>query len=64
MGKYQGNGSLTRTTRKRVYNITINFTVLGREIAEWINPSQDRNKWLVVMSTVRSLRVPKVGTNG
>jgi hypothetical protein len=64
MGKYQGNGLLRVTTRNREYNITTNFTEIGWESAEWINPYQDRNKWLAVVSTVRSFRVPKVGTNG
>ena len=64
IGKYQGDGLLTGTTRNREYSITTNFTEIGWESVEWINPSQDRNKWLAVMSMVRSLRVPKVGTNG
>jgi hypothetical protein len=64
MGIYQGNCSLTGTKRNQEYNITSYFTEIGWESAERINSSQDRNKWLAVISKVRSLRVPKVGTNG
>jgi hypothetical protein len=64
MGIYRGYFSLTGTTRNRQYNITSYFTEIGWESAERINPSQDRNKWLAVTRTVRSLGVQKVGTNG
>jgi hypothetical protein len=57
MGKYQGNGLLTGTMRNGEYYITKNFIEIGWGRPECINPSQDTNKWLAVMSMVRRLKV-------
>jgi hypothetical protein len=48
------------TTHRWEDNIKMDLQEVGGSYGDWIELAQDRDRWRVLVSTVRNLRVPKM----
>jgi hypothetical protein len=58
VGRPEGRRPLGRTRRRWEDNIKIDLREIGFGDVDWIHLAQDRDKWLALVNTVMSLRVP------
>jgi hypothetical protein len=60
MGKPEGNRPLRRSRRRWMDNIKIlvELREIGWDDKDWINLTQDRDQWRVLVNTVMNHRVP------
>jgi hypothetical protein len=56
VGKPEGK----RTSRRWEDNIKMDLQEVGGSYGDWIELAQDRDRWRLLVSTVRNLRVPKM----
>jgi hypothetical protein len=57
VGKPEGRRPLGRPRRRRADSIKIDFRKIGWVGVEWVNLTQDRNLWRVLVNTVMNLLV-------
>ena len=60
VGKPEGRRQLRRPRRRWEDNIKMDFQEVGCGDMNWIELTQDRDRWRALVSTVRNLRVPKM----
>jgi len=60
VGKSEGKRPLERPRRRWEDNIKMDLQEVGRDCWDWMELSQDRNRWRALVSTVMNLRVPKM----
>ena len=58
--KPEGKKPLGRPRRRWEDNIKMDLQEMGRGCGDWMELSQDRDRWRALMSTVMNLRVPKM----
>ena len=58
MGKPVGKRPLGRTKRRWEDNIKMDLQEVGCEGMDWIDVSQDRNRWQALVNAVINLRFP------
>jgi hypothetical protein len=58
VGKLEGKRPLRRPRRRWEDNIRMDFQEVGFGCEDWIGLAQDRDRWRVLVSAVRNLRVP------
>ena len=58
MGKPEGNRLLGRPMRRWKDNIKMYFQAIGQEGLDWIDLTEDRDRWLALVNAVTNLRVP------
>jgi hypothetical protein len=58
VGKAEGKRQLGRPRRKWVDNIKMDLREIGWDGMDWIDLSQDREKWRTLVNTVMNIRVP------
>jgi len=63
VGKPEGKRPLGRSRRRWEDNIKMGLQEVGRGCGDWMELSQDRDRWRALVSTVRNLRVPKNAGN-
>ena len=63
MGKLEGNRPLGRSRRRWEDNIKMDLQEVGYEIMDWIELTQNRDRWLALVKAVMNLRVPKNAEN-
>jgi hypothetical protein len=56
--KPEGKGPPGRPRRRWLDNIKMNLQEVEYGIMDWIGPTQDRDRWREIVSTVMKLRVP------
>jgi hypothetical protein len=56
VGKPEGK----RTRRRWEDNIKMDLQEVGGSYGDWIELAQDRDRWRLLVGTVRNLRVPKM----
>ena len=59
VGKPVGKRPLGRPRRRWEDNIKMDLQEVGGSCGDWMELSQDRNRWRALVGTVRNLRVPK-----
>jgi hypothetical protein len=57
VGKPEGKKSLGRPRRRWEDNIKMDHREMGFEVVDWINLSQNRDRWRAVVNTVMNLPV-------
>jgi hypothetical protein len=57
MGKREGKNPLGRPRRRREDGIRMDLRDIGWGSADWIQLTQDRDRWRAVVNTVMNLRV-------
>jgi hypothetical protein len=60
VGKPEGKRPLGRPRRKWEDNIKMDLQEVDGSCVDWMELAQDRDRWRVLVGTVRNLRVPKV----
>jgi hypothetical protein len=55
VGKPEGKKSLWRPRRRWEYDIKMDFQEVGGGCGDWMELAQDRDKWRVLVSTVKNL---------
>ena len=60
VGKPEGKSPLGRPRRRWEDNIKMDLQEVGGSCGDWMELAQDRDRWRVLVSTVRNLRVPKM----
>ena len=60
LGKPDRKRPLGRPRRRWEDNIKMNIQEVGGLCGDWMELSQDRDRWRALLSTVRNLRVPKM----
>jgi len=60
VGKPEGKRPLGRPRRKWEDNIKMDLQEVGGGFEDWMELSQDRDRWQALVSTVMNLRVPKM----
>ena len=60
VGKREGKRPLGRPRGKWEDNIKMDLQEVGGSCGYWMELAQDRERWRVLVSTVRNLRVPKM----
>ena len=60
VGKPEGKRPLGRPRRRWEDNIKMDLQEVGESCGDWMELSQDRNRWRALVGTVRNLRVPKM----
>ena len=60
VGKPEGKGPLVRPRCRWEDNIKMNLQEVGWGFGDWMELAQDRDRWRVLVGTVRNLRVPKM----
>jgi hypothetical protein len=58
VGKPEGRRPLGRPRRRWKYNIKMDLREIGFGDVDWINLTQDMDRWRAVVNTVMNLRVP------
>jgi hypothetical protein len=58
VGKPEGKRQLGRPRRRWEDNIKIDVQEVGGGRGDWMELAQDRDRWRVLVSTVKNLRVP------
>ena len=58
VGKPEGKRPLGRQTRRWEDNIKMNLEEVGRGCADWMELSEDRDRWRALVSTVMNFGVP------
>ena len=58
VGKPEGKKPLGRPRRRWENNIKMNLEEVGRGCGDWMELTQDRDRWRALMSTVMNFRVP------
>ena len=58
MGKPQGKRPLGRPTRRWEDNIKMDLQEVGSGSIDWIELTQDRERWWALVNAVMNLRVP------
>jgi hypothetical protein len=58
VGKPEGKRPLGRSRCRWVDNIKMDLRAVGWHGVDWIDMSQDRNQWRVLVNTVLNFRVP------
>jgi hypothetical protein len=58
VGKPEGKRSLGRPRRRLEDNINVDLQEVGRGRGDWLELAQDRDRWRVLVGTVRDFRVP------
>ena len=58
VGKPEGKRPLGRPRRRWEDNIKMDSQEVGGSCGDWMELSQDRDRWRALVSTVRNLRVP------
>jgi hypothetical protein len=58
VGKPEGKRPLVRTRRRWEDNIKMDLQEVGWGCEDWIELSQDRDRWRALVSAVMNLRVP------
>jgi hypothetical protein len=58
VGKAEGKRPLGRPRRRWVDNIKMDLREIGWVGRDWIELTQDRDQWRVLLNTVMNLRVP------
>ena len=61
MGKPEGKRPLLRPRRRWEDNIKMDLQEVGGVCEDWMKLAQDRDRWRALVSTVRNIRVPKMG---
>jgi hypothetical protein len=59
VGKPEGKRALARPRLRLEDNIRMDIREIGWRGMDWINLSQDRNRWRDLVNTVMNLRVPE-----
>ena len=60
IGKPEGKRPLGRPRRRWEDNIKMDLQEVGGSCGDWMELSQDRDRWRALVSTVRNFRVPKM----
>ena len=60
VGKPAGKGPLGRTRCRWEDNIKMELQEVGGSCGDWMELAQDKDRWRVLVGTVRNLRVPKM----
>ena len=60
VGKPEGKRPLGRPRRRWEDNIKMDLREVGGGCEDWMELAQDRDRWRALVSTVMSLRVPKM----
>ena len=60
VGKPEGKRPLGRPRRRWEDNIKMDLQEVGGCCGDWMELSQDRDRWRALVSTVTNLRVPKM----
>ena len=60
VGKPEGKRRLGRLRRRWEDNIKMDLREVGEACGDWMELAQDRDRWWGLVSTVMSLRVPKM----
>jgi len=63
VGKPEGKSPLGRPRRRWEDNIKMDLQEVGGGCEDWMELSEDRNRWWALVSTVMNLRVPKNAGN-
>jgi hypothetical protein len=58
VGKSEGKRPLRRPKRRREDNIKTDLKEIGWVGMDWIDLTQDRDRWRALVNTVTNLRVP------
>jgi hypothetical protein len=58
VGKPEGKRPLGRPRHRWEDNIKMDLQVVGGGCGDWIESAQDRDRWRVLVSTVKNLQVP------
>ena len=58
VGKPEGKSPLGRPRRRWEDNIKMDLEEMGRGIGNWMELSQDRDRWRALVSTVMNFGVP------
>jgi hypothetical protein len=58
VGKPEGKGPLGRQRRRWEDNIKMDLQEVGGVCGYWMESAQDRDRWRVLVSTVKNLRGP------
>jgi len=60
VGKPEGKRPLGRPRRRWEDNIKMDLREVGGSCGDWMELTQDRDRWRALVSTVRNLWVPKM----
>ena len=60
VGKPEGKRQLENPRRRWEDNIKMDIQKVGGGCGNWMELTQDRDRWRALVSTVRNLRVPKM----
>ena len=60
VGKPEGKRPLGRPRRRWEVNIKMDLQEVGGGYEDWMELSQDRDRWRALVSTVMDFRVPKM----
>jgi len=60
VGKPEAKRPLRRPRHRWEDNIKMDLQEVGGSCGDWIELSQDRDRWRALLGTVRNLRVPKM----
>ena len=58
VGKPEGKRPLGRPRRRWEDNIKMDLEEVGRDCGDWMELTEDRDRWRVLVSTVMNFRVP------
>jgi len=58
VGKPKGRRPLGRPRRRWKDNIKMDLQIVGWRGVDWIDPTQDRDRWRALVNAVTNLRVP------
>ena len=60
VGKLEGKRPLGRPRRRCDDNIRMDLQEVGGSCGDWMELTQDRDRWRALVGTVKNLRVPKM----